>query len=105
MNNLPQQYAWTHLEGEQAVSHRALQRGDTIYSFRGEAFTFEGVTRPAYGNSSGRVAASRPCPESHETATGGRECTHCWHRNGIEWDEFFPSVFGLYLGDEKGEEA
>jgi hypothetical protein len=100
-----QQYAWTHLEGEKAPSGRHLMTGDTVYSFRGEEWTFESVSRGAYGSSSGRVAVSRPCPDAYDTSGGGRECVHMWHRYGIDRAEYFPSVFGLYLGDAEGNEA
>lgn len=103
---LPQQYAWaTGMDGERAPLGRALVRGDKIYSFRGEEFTFEGVDRPAYGNSSGRVAVSRPCADAYDNGHGGLECVHMWHRDGIERMDYFPSVFGLYLGDAEGNEA
>lgn len=72
-----------------------LVKGDLVESFRGETWTFEGVSREARGNSSGRVLVSAAC----------EDCTHPWHRDGIERREFFPSVFDLYLGNEKGEKA
>jgi hypothetical protein len=100
-----QQYAWAHLEGEQAVSHRALVRGDVVYSVGGEPWYFGSVSRPAYGNSSGRVSVYRTCPDAYTTSNGSQECVHVWHRNGIDTQEYFPSVFGLYLGDAEGNEA
>lgn len=103
-NSLPQQYAYRRPEDDKSEI-LALVPGDQVTSFRGEHWTFEGVARPAYGNSSGRVAVSRLCPDSYENGHGGRECVHMWHRDGIDREEFFPSVFDLYLGDRAGNEA
>lgn len=102
-NTLPQQYAWTRpVNGMASVR---LQRGDSITSFRGEQWFYEGVETPAYGNSEGRVAVSRECPDTYDNGNGGRECVHMWHREGIERTAYYPSVFGLYLADDKGCEA
>lgn len=100
--NDTQQYAWrvNPLPGQDHVIN-----GETVISFRGESFTFEGVSRGAYGNSSGRVAVSRLCADAYDNGHGGHDCVHMWHREGIERDDFFPSVFDLYLGDENGVEA
>lgn len=98
------QFAWTHLEGERAVSDRALKTGDVVYSFRGEAWSFVRVSREAAGNSTGRVQVERFCPDGHAVGNGW-ECDHSWHRGGIETGEYYPSVFGLYLGDAEGEQA
>jgi hypothetical protein len=99
------QYAWAHLEGEKAVTHRPLQTGDAVYDRDGQPWTFLSVSRKAVGNSTGRVAVSRPCADAYDNGHGGRECVHMWHRDGIERSEYFPSVFGLYLGLANGEEA
>ena len=106
-NTLPQQYAYRESAKDLPADDRPspLHRGDVVTSFRGEDFTFEGVSRPAYGNSSGRVAVSRVCPDAYTNENGVRECPHMWHRGGIDRQEFFPSVFGLYLGDAEGNEA
>lgn len=84
-----------------------LQPGDTVVSFRGEAWTFEGVARKAYGSSTGRVAVTRRCPDAYTTLVEGDvwECPHMWHRDGMDRQELFPSVFNLYLGTENGDEA
>lgn len=83
-----------------ANTHHRVERGDLVESFRGETWTFEGVDRPAYGNSEGRVAVSAACD-----AGSDGQCPHTWHRDGIERREFYPSVFGLYLADASGEPA
>lgn len=85
-----------------AETHERIQRNQVVTSFRGDEWIFKGVDRPAYGNSSGRVAVSRTCPDAYTTSGGAQECPHMWHRNGIDREEFFPSVFGLYLA-EPGE--
>lgn len=105
MTDLPQ-YAFRVSARELPENDHAvpLHRGDVVTSFRGEDYTFEGVTRPAYGNSSGRVVVSRPCPEAYDT-DGGRTCPHMWHRDGIERREYFPAVFDLYLGTLTGDPA
>jgi len=99
-----EQYAWTHLEGDPR-SERPVQRDQVVYSASGEAWYFKGVTLPAYGNSSGRVSVSRTCPDAYTASSGVQECPHMWHRNGIDTQEFFPHVFGLYLGDSEGNEV
>lgn len=85
------QYAYHRESGER------VERGEVMDH---DGWVYVGVDRPAYGNSSGRVAVVRPCPD----AVDG-ECVHMWHRGGVERREFFPSVFGLYLGDVDGNEA
>ena len=84
-----QQYAYDVTTGRQ------ITQGDLLQGSRDETWTFEGVGRPAEGNSTGRVAVSAAC----------EDCDHFWHRDGIEQREFFPSVFGLYLGDANGVKA
>lgn len=99
------QYAWTHLEGEKAPTHRHLMAGDTVYDRDGTPWTFDRVSRKAYGNSTGRVQVSQYCPSAVQSRHNGRTCVHPGHYNGKIVREFFPSVFGLYLGTENGEEA
>lgn len=96
-----EQYAWrvNPLPGQDHVIS-----GETLISFRGETWVFKGVSRKAYGNSTGRVLVERFCPGGHAVGFGW-ECSHFWHENGIETREFFPSVFELYLGTEDGTEA
>lgn len=77
-----------------------LVKGDLVESSKGKTWTFESVSREAHGNSSGRVLVSAACDDSE-----GGYCHHLWHRDGIEQREFFPSVFDLYLGDEKGNQT
>jgi len=89
MNELPQQYAF------HADTHERVEKGALVQSFRDETWTFEGVSRPAGGNSTGRVAVSAACPD----------CDHHWHRDGIDRQDFLPSVFDLYLGYEDGTKA
>lgn len=93
MNTQPQQFAFHDGTG------RMVQKGDLIESFRGETWTFESASRPAEGNSTGRVLVSAACGD------GVTPCAHMWHTDGIERREFFPSVFRLYLGTEDGSEA
>lgn len=69
--------------------------GTLLQSGSDETWTFVGVGRKAYGNSSGRVTVEAAC----------EDCDHFWHPNGIETREFFPHVFGLYLGDAEGNEV
>lgn len=90
--DIPVQYAYRRDTGER------VQKGDLLDS-RGDTWTFEGVSRKAYGNSSGRVLVSAVC------GYGLVPCMHSWHRDGIETREFFPHVFGLYLGYENGDQA
>lgn len=97
------QYAWT--DPTDGMANVMLHRGDKVVSFRGEEFTFEGVDRYAYGSSEGRVAVSRRCSQAYDNGHGGTECPHIWHRDGIDRQEYFPSVFGLYLGDAHGVKA
>ncbi len=99
----PQQYAWTRPENGSARVQ--LQRGDSITSFRGVQWFYEGVETPAQGNSEGRVAVSRECSDSYATGYGGRDCPHIWHHGGQERTSYYPSVFGLYLGTADGSEA
>lgn len=88
-----------------------VHTGELVTSFRGDEWTLEGVSRPAVGNSEGRIALERICPDARQGARyDGRsraviECPHMWHRNGIERREFYPSAFNLYLGTEDGGEA
>jgi hypothetical protein len=82
-----------------------LVRGQAVTSGRGESWFFGGVSRGAYGNSSGRVRVYRTCPDAYTASSGAQDCPHMWHRNGIDVQEYFPSVFGLYLGDAEGNEA
>ena len=100
---LTPQYAWTRPENGMAAVR--LQRGDSLTSSWGEQWFFEGVSQPARGNSSGRVAVSKECSDAYDNGYGGRECVHMWHRNGIERMDYYPSVFELYLGDAEGNEA
>lgn len=82
--------------------------GEPVISFRGETWTFVRVSRPAVGNSSGRILVRRPCPDAYDRSPsqgGGRECVHMWHPGGVETGEYFPHVFDLYLGDESGREC
>jgi hypothetical protein len=97
------QYAWTRPEG--GMANVRLQQGDSVVSFRGEQWFFEGVSQHAVGNSAGRVSVSRLCADAYTTSNGQQDCPHMWHRNGIERQDFFPSVFGLYLGNAEGAEA
>lgn len=110
MNNLPQQYAYRVSARELPANDRPtpLHKGDVVTSFRGEDWSFGSVSRPAYGNSTGRVSVYRDCPDSYDRSPsqgGGRECVHMWHPGGVDVQEYFPSVFDLYLGTESGEEA
>ncbi len=98
-----QQYAWT--DPTDGMANVMLHRGDKVVSFRGEEYAFEGVARPAQGNSTGRVAVSRECPDAYDNGRGGIDCPHMWHVAAIERDDYFPSVFSLYLGDENGVKA
>jgi hypothetical protein len=99
MTTLPTQYAYTReIPGHQTGGIR-VQEGDLLHDSRGETWTFESVSRQAYGNSTGRVLVSAACGD------GLTPCAHAWHINGIERREFFPHVFNLYLGLENGEEA
>lgn len=84
---------------------REVHRDQQVTSFRGETWIFKGIDREAYGSSSGRVAVSRTCPDAYTTSNGQQDCPHPWHRNGMVTDGFYPSVFGLYLGDAAGNEA
>jgi hypothetical protein len=108
-----QQYAWAR-PGSPAFEDIAtaigagrepLCRGVEVHDFRGQPWFFGGVSRPAYGNSSGRVSVYRTCPDAYTASNGAQECPHMWHRNGIDQQEFFPHVFGLYLGDAQGNEV
>jgi hypothetical protein len=92
MTTLPEQYAYTRDTGERVEPGALLES-------RGETWTFESVSRQAYGNSTGRVLVSAACGD------GLTPCAHAWHIDGIERREFFPHVFNLYLGLENGEEA
>lgn len=91
-----EQYAYTREVPGQSGGIR-LQAGDTLHGSRGETWSFDRVSRPAYGNSTGRVQVSRPCT-NHDDTPG-----HFWC-SGVETREFFPSVFNLYLGDANGVE-
>lgn len=92
-----EQYAYTREVPGQSGGIR-LQAGDLLHGSRGDTWTFDRVSRPAYGNSTGRVQVSAACGD------GITPCTHRWHPDGIETREFFPSVFNLYLGDAEGNE-
>lgn len=94
-NDIAEQYAFDRTSGNQVFP------GQTIQSSRDETWTFERVSRKAYGNSTGRVLVSAAC----EGEQGYGDCEHSWHKNGIETREFFPSVFDLYLGLADGTEA
>lgn len=93
MSTVPTQYAYRRDTNER------VEPGTLVESFRGETWTFDGVSRLANGNSTGRVAVSAACGD------GITPCAHMWHRDGIERAEYYPSVFDLYLGDAKGVEA
>lgn len=113
MSDIAEQYAWHRPLGPVAEEiaeavdavRRPVQRDQVVYDMRGETWFFKGVSRKAYGNSTGRVAVSRTCPDAYTTSNGQQDCPHPWHRNGMVTDEFYPSVFGLYLGDAAGNEA
>ncbi len=79
-----------------------LQKGDPVVSFRGDDYVYEGIASYAGGGSSGRVCVTRQCAE-YDPEAG--ECSHHWHREGIERNYFFPFVVGLYLGTEDGTPA
>lgn len=85
--------------------HGHIEHGEAVVSFRGDSWTYTGVARKAYGNSEGRVSVQRRCPDAVDVPGGDPVCTHMWHYGGVEKREFFPSVFGLHLGTENGEEA
>lgn len=87
--DIPVQYAYRRDTGER------VERGALLQGARDETWTFEGVSRKAYGHSTGRVLVSAAC----------EDCTHSWHVDGIEKREFFPHVFGLYLGLADGTQA
>src|SRR5262249_53929389 len=93
--NIQPQYAYDTETG------RMIHRDQGVESFRGEQWFFKGVSRPAEGDSSGRVAVARTCPDAYTTSNGMQECPHSWHRNGIETAEYFPGVFGLVLHTEE----
>ncbi|MGW3308265.1 hypothetical protein ACWDG9_16955 [Streptomyces sp. NPDC001073] len=64
-----------------------IEPGSTVKDFRDEERTFDPISRPAAGNSTGRVQLSRPCGHNesdHKTSTYW--CT------GTEVREFYPSV-------------
>ena len=103
MHTTMTQYAWT--KPENGMARVRLQDGDSLTSFRGEQWFFVRVSRPAQGNSTGRVTVKRDCPNAYRTMCGARECVHMWHHGGVETTEYFPSVFGLYLGDAEGNEV
>lgn len=86
------QHAWVRSD-ETIVT--GVTAGDTVTSFHGEEWTFVAVSRPAQGSSTGRVRVRRDCPD----------CDHYWHTGDVEYAEFFPGVFDLYLGDQYGMEA
>lgn len=96
MEKLPEQYAWrkSSLPGQDHVIE-----GEPVISFRGDTYTYIGVSRKAYGNSTGRVLVTRPCSHDDHTSPGLSWC------KGEDRREFFPSVFDLYLGDAEGNEV
>lgn len=93
------QYAFRRPEDDKSEVS-PLVPGDLVESNRGETWTFVAVSREAHGNSSGRVLVTAACEDSN-----GGYCHHLWHRDGMETREFFPHVFGLYLGHENGDPA
>lgn len=97
-SDIPEQYAYLR---ETPGGPVQVAPGDTITSFREEEWTFVRVSRKAYGNSSGRIHARRLCPDFRRELG---ECPHFWHSDDQEQADFFPHVFGLYLGDHRGNE-
>ncbi|MGW0333515.1 hypothetical protein ACWD0J_16860 [Streptomyces sp. NPDC003011] len=74
----------TTLRGE---SGETIEPGNTVKDFHGKQWTFDRISRPAAGNSTGRVQLSRPCGHSESD----HETSFHWCR-GTEVREFFPSV-------------
>lgn len=68
-------------------SGEIIEPGSKVSDFHGEEWTFDRISRPAAGNSSGRVQLSRPCSHTEND----HETTIYWC-NGTEVREFFPSV-------------
>lgn len=104
------QYAYRESANPLPANDKAmpLEPGDVVTDFRGSDWFFAGVSREAQGNSTGRVMVRRTCPDAYDRSPslgGGKECTHMWHPGGVETQEYFPSVFDLYLGDENGVKA
>lgn len=103
MSDIEPQYAyytpdhWSKTGQEAPAEPVRVEPGTLINNFRGETWTYEGVSRKAYGNSSGRITVSAACDDT--------PCRHADHRNGIERRAFYPSVFDLYLGTADGTEA
>jgi hypothetical protein len=93
------QYAFRRPEDDKSELF-PLVKGDLVHDHRGDTWTFEAVSREAYGNSSGRVLVSAACEDSN-----GGYCHHLWHKDGMETREFFPHVFDLYLGYANGDQA
>ena len=105
--DIPAQYAYK-VSAQELSPHdspRPVQRDQLVTSFRGEDWFFKGVSRKAYGSSEGRISVSRTCPDAYTTSNGQQDCPHMWHVNGVDTQEYYPSVFGLYLGLENGEDA
>lgn len=103
MSDTQPQYAfrsgdyWSKVGQEAPAEPVRVEPGTLVNSFRGETWTFERVSRKAYGNSTGRILVSAACDDV--------VCRHSWHKDGIVEREFYPSVFDLYLGTADGTEA
>ncbi|WP_158721129.1 hypothetical protein [Streptomyces sp. NRRL S-241] len=68
-----------------------IKPGDAVSTSRDEKYTFVMISRPAEGNSTGRVLITRPCEHS--------EADHkeLWWCRGEDKREFFPSVINARI--------
>lgn len=68
-----------------------ISPGDRVTTFRGEEYTLSMISRPAEGNSTGRVIITRPCEHS--------EADHkeLWWCRGADAPEVFPFVINARI--------
>ncbi|MFD7552953.1 hypothetical protein ACFV9E_00185 [Streptomyces sp. NPDC059835] len=68
-----------------------IKPDDTVTTFDGEEYKLVMISRPAEGNSTGRVLITRPCGHSEE------DHDELWWCRGEDKREFFPSVINARI--------
>ncbi|MCY0941931.1 hypothetical protein [Streptomyces antarcticus] len=68
-----------------------IKPGDVVTTFRNEEYKLAMISRPAEGNSTGRVIITRPCGHSED------EHKELWWCRGEDAPEVFPSVINARI--------
>jgi hypothetical protein len=76
-----------------------VAKGDTVTNFRGEAATFDGISREPGGNSEGKILTSRPCGHAPGEHGPGTPIFWC---DGQDRGEYYPTGYGLVIKTDAG---